>query len=96
MRYGDDGGKCFTADGFLELIMESLALLVAIIILSQLLVALLSIILSFTKFKILTAIFAILSIMSGAFFMFTTLQIVIPGINILAGILSIINLLRKK
>lgn len=96
MRYGDDGGKCFAADGFLEFIMEDLALLVAIIILSQLLVALLSIILSFTKFKILTAIFAILSIMSGAFFMFTTLQIVIPGISILAGILSIINLLRKK
>lgn len=75
--------------------MESLALLVAIILLTEILVAAFALGLSFTKFKYLSVLFSVLSIGIGFFMFFTTPQRLLPIINLVAGGFGLIKTLRK-
>lgn len=79
----------------LEKNVESLALLVAMILLTEILVAVFAICLSFTNFKYLSVGFSVLSIAIGFFMIFTTPQILLPTINLIAGVFGLINFLRK-
>lgn len=88
---------CVAADNFfLENKMESLALLVAAILLFHIVIAIVSFGLTFTKFKFLSLGFAVVSIAIGWFTLFTTPMILLPSINIVAGIIPIVNLIFKK
>lgn len=75
--------------------MESLALLVVIILLTEILLAVFAIGFSFTKFKYLSVLFSVLSIAVGFFMFFTTPQRVLPITNLIAGAFGLIKTLRK-
>lgn len=75
--------------------MESLAILVAAIILSQMAMAVLAFGVSFTNFKYLSLTLGILSIVIGCFMLFATPQIALPVVDVLSGLFAIIKFFKS-